>query len=113
MTTILPEWENPQIFNINRIAPKAHFIRYNSVEKAKSENTANNPFYQSLNGQWKFNWVKKPADIVNITDTVEFPNSVFQLLFDKALNYIAYKQGDQTTLHSVTERDISLLLSVI
>ena len=61
MTTILPEWENPQIFNINRIAPKAHFIRYNSAEKAKSENTANNPFYQSLNGQWKFNWVKKPA----------------------------------------------------
>lgn len=58
-------------------------------------------------------WVKKPSEIVNITDVVEFPNSVFQLLFDKALSYIAYKQGDQTNLHGVSERDISLLLSVI
>jgi hypothetical protein len=58
-------------------------------------------------------WVKKPSEIVNITDVVEFPNSVFQLLFDKALSYIAYKQGDQTNLHGVSEQDISLLLSVI
>lgn len=58
-------------------------------------------------------WVKKPSLITALTDNIEFPNSVFQLLFDKALSYIAYKQGDQTNLYNVTERDISLLLNVI
>lgn len=58
-------------------------------------------------------WVKKPDTITSLSDTIEFPNSVFQLLFNKALNYISYKQGDNTTIHSVTEKDIALLLSVI
>jgi hypothetical protein len=58
-------------------------------------------------------WVKKPSTVQAITDEIEFPDSVFQLLFNKALNYISYKQGDQTTIHSVTERDIALLLNVI
>lgn len=58
-------------------------------------------------------WIKKPSTITAITDQIEFPDSVFQLLFNKALNYISYKQGDNTSIHSVTDRDIALLLSVI
>jgi len=58
-------------------------------------------------------WVKKPSVITAITDDIEFPDSVFQLLFNKALSYIAYKQGDQTNIHSVTREDITLLLNVI
>jgi hypothetical protein len=58
-------------------------------------------------------WVKKPSQIVNITDFIEFPNSVFNMLFDKALNYIAYKQGDQTNIYSVTTADIQQLISVL
>jgi hypothetical protein len=58
-------------------------------------------------------WVKRPSEITDLSQNVEFPNSVFQLLFNKALDYIAYKQGDNTTIHSVTEKDIALLLSVI
>lgn len=58
-------------------------------------------------------WVKKPSEITDITDEIEFPESVFQLLFNKALNYMSYKQGDNTTIHSVTDKDIALLLSVI
>jgi hypothetical protein len=58
-------------------------------------------------------WVKKPDTITSIGEEIEFPNSVFQLLFNKALNYISYKQGDNTTIHSVTDKDIALLLSVI
>jgi len=51
--------------------------------------------------------------ITNLSQNVEFPNSVFQLLFDKALNYIAYKQGDQTNIYGVTAQDIQQLLSVM
>lgn len=58
-------------------------------------------------------WAKTPEEITDLTENIEFPQSVFQLLFDKALNYIAYKQGDATTLHSVTNKDIELLLTVI
>jgi hypothetical protein len=58
-------------------------------------------------------WVKKPSVVTAITDEIEFPDSVFQLLFNKALNYISYKQGDETSIYSVTEKDIALLLTVI
>jgi len=58
-------------------------------------------------------WVKKPTLIAAINDNIEFPDSCFQLLFDKALNYISFKQGDQTNLYSVSERDISQLLNIM
>jgi hypothetical protein len=58
-------------------------------------------------------WIKKPSVISAITDDIEFPDSVFQLIFNKALSYISYKQGDQTTINSVTREDIALLLNVI
>ena len=58
-------------------------------------------------------WVKKPDNITAISDTIEFPNSVFQMLFDKALNYIAYKQGDQTNIYGVSAADVQQLISVL
>jgi hypothetical protein len=58
-------------------------------------------------------WVKKPTVVTSITDDIEFPESVFQLHFDKALNYIAYKQGDQTNLYSVSSADIQQLITIL
>jgi hypothetical protein len=58
-------------------------------------------------------WAKKPTKIVTLADEINFPHSVFQLLFDKALNYIAYKQGDQTNLYGVSGQDIQQLLTVL
>jgi hypothetical protein len=58
-------------------------------------------------------WAKKPDPITALTDIIDFPNSTFQLLFDKALNYIAYKQGDQTNLYSVSTADIQQLLTAL
>jgi hypothetical protein len=58
-------------------------------------------------------WAKKPDTILGLSNFIPFPSSVFQLLFDKALNYISYKQGDQTNLYTTTERDIQQLISVI
>lgn len=56
-------------------------------------------------------WVRKPSVITAITDVINFPDSLFNLLFDKALNYIAYKQGDATNLYTVTSTDIQQLLT--
>ena len=58
-------------------------------------------------------WAKKPDKIVSLSDEINFPESVFQLLFGKALNYIAYKQGDQTNIYGVTAQDIQQLLTVL
>ncbi|WEK38165.1 MAG: glycoside hydrolase family 2 TIM barrel-domain containing protein [Candidatus Pseudobacter hemicellulosilyticus] len=56
------EWENPQIFGINKEAPRATALPYDSETAARADQYTASPYYRSLNGQWKFNWVKKPAD---------------------------------------------------
>lgn len=58
-------------------------------------------------------WAKKPMEIASLSDIVDFPSSTFQLLFNKALSYIAYKQGDGTTTYTVAEKDIQLLLATV
>jgi hypothetical protein len=58
-------------------------------------------------------WAKKPDTVVTLSDQIDFPSSVFQLLFDKALTYISYKQGDQTTLYMVSSADIQQLIMAI
>lgn len=58
-----PEWENPEIFQINRQAPTASFYRYETVKNAlKNESWENSPFYQSLNGKWDFKYVESVPD---------------------------------------------------
>lgn len=58
-------------------------------------------------------YVKKPTPAVNTTDTIPFPDTVFPLIFNKALQYVAYKQGDNTTLYSVTSADIAQLIKTV
>lgn len=57
-----PDWENPQVFGINKEAPRATSLPYNSEDAAIKDDYNFSPYYLSLNGSWKFNWVKKPAD---------------------------------------------------
>ena len=58
-------WENPEVFQINRLAPHASMIRYSSVEAALANASAKiplatrraaSPWILSLNGIWKFHW---------------------------------------------------------
>ncbi|THH36550.1 glycoside hydrolase family 2 TIM barrel-domain containing protein [Neolewinella litorea] len=58
-----PEWEDPDVFQINREYPHASFYRYPTAEAARAqEGYQASPLYRSLNGTWKFNWVKMPSD---------------------------------------------------
>jgi len=56
------DWENTAVFNINREAPNASFISYADELTAKEAVKANSPNYKSLDGPWKFNWVKTPGE---------------------------------------------------
>lgn len=57
-----PEFENPQVLSENTIAPHSYFIPLGDEKSALTLPNEESPFYKSLNGQWKFNWVSNPAD---------------------------------------------------
>jgi len=54
------DWENPEMFNLNRELPHASFISYPDETAALAAVKASSPDYISLDGTWKFNWVKTP-----------------------------------------------------
>ena len=81
-----PEWENPEIFQINREAPRATFYNYASTDKALAENDwKNSSFYKSLNGTWSFYYADsvqaRPADFYKTDfslkgwDTISVPSN--------------------------------------
>jgi beta-galactosidase len=55
------DWENPRIFTVNEEPAHNTLIPFNDIESAL-KGFENSSYYKSLNGNWKFNWVKKPAD---------------------------------------------------
>ncbi|MDR2475467.1 MAG: DUF4981 domain-containing protein [Bacteroidales bacterium] len=57
-----PEWENPEIFSINKEPARVSSLPYGDEQQAIAADYSASPYYQSLNGVWKFNWHKKPTD---------------------------------------------------
>ena len=58
----VPEWENPEIFEINKEPTRATSLPYDNETQAIADIYSNSPYYRLLDGVWKFNWNKKPAD---------------------------------------------------
>lgn len=58
-------WENPGKLHENREPARAHYIPYATMEQAKSRKRGRSPFYQTLNGKWKFQYF---ASVVNAPD---------------------------------------------
>ena len=56
------DWENPEVFNINKEAPRALFIPFSTDDEVIADDASQSDFVLSLNGEWKFNVVKKPTD---------------------------------------------------
>ncbi len=56
------DWENAEVIGKNKEPAHNSLIPYKDLETALSGNRENSIFYKSLNGDWKFHWVKKPAD---------------------------------------------------
>lgn len=55
-------------------------------------------------------YVKKPNLITLITDSIEFPETMLDIVLEKMLQFISFKQGDHTTLYIVTDKDIARLM---
>jgi beta-galactosidase len=54
------DWENPEVFQINREPARAAFLPYADEPSAISDKYENSPWYFSLNGKWKFSWSPTP-----------------------------------------------------
>ncbi len=54
--------EDPNIVEVNKLPPRATFFNFESKKLARKADFAHSEYYQSLNGLWKFHWVKDPAD---------------------------------------------------
>src|SRR5690625_2446224 len=56
-----PEWNNnPEIFQLNRVDAHATLMPYLTVGDALKGKRDQSPFFQSLNGQWKFAFAETP-----------------------------------------------------
>ncbi len=56
------EWKNPEINAVNRAPMHTNYFAYENHETARQGNKENSQNYLSLNGMWKFNWVKDASD---------------------------------------------------
>jgi beta-galactosidase len=57
-----PEIQDPSVIEINKLPARASFFNFESKELAKENDYSKSNYYQSLNGIWKFHWVRDPAD---------------------------------------------------
>lgn len=79
------DWENEQVIGINKEPAHSVYIPYATIDQAMADYANESPYYQCLNGTWKFNWVKspdmRPVDFykpdfnVNYWDNIEVPSN--------------------------------------
>ncbi|MBW8000967.1 MAG: DUF4981 domain-containing protein [Planctomycetes bacterium] len=54
------QWQDQNVIAINKEAPHCTAIPFQNEKKALDSKIQDSPFYKSLNGSWKFNWVNHP-----------------------------------------------------
>lgn len=56
------DWENPLMIGQNKEPAHCTLMPFPTAEAALKGTRADSPWHKSLNGTWKFHWVRKPAD---------------------------------------------------
>ena len=68
-----PVWKNPQVNQVNREARRAVFFAYEDADKAMANDKTKSARYLSMEGKWRFNFVK---------DHDKAPKNFFALNYD-------------------------------
>lgn len=55
-------WNDVSVYAVNKVAPRTNVIPYQDENGINNLEYRQSPYYQCLNGNWKFHWVEKPAD---------------------------------------------------
>ena len=58
----LPVWQDPNVNQVNREARHAHFFAFENEEMARQGDKSKSERYLSMEGMWKFNFVKNHQD---------------------------------------------------
>ena len=58
----IEDWENQKVIQLNTEKPHATMTAFADAVSAKSFDREKSVNFKLLNGDWKFNWVPKPAD---------------------------------------------------
>jgi beta-galactosidase len=56
------DWEDPQVVGRNKQPGHATLMPYPDIQSAMKGTREASPFHKSLDGNWKFHWVRKPAE---------------------------------------------------
>ena len=65
------EWQDPNVNEINRAPMHAYYFAYANEKGALAGNMESSENFMTLNGVWKFNWVKnadqRPTDFYSVS----------------------------------------------
>lgn len=56
------EWESVEELSLNKEYPRAYFFSFDNEKEATQVLPEKSPYWQSLNGQWRFHWCKTPDE---------------------------------------------------
>lgn len=59
----VPEWQNPSIIGINKLAIHSSFVPFQDETTALTFNKNNSTYFQSLNGKWQFRLYDNPLQV--------------------------------------------------
>ena len=55
-------WNDVSVCEVNKVAPRTNVIPYQDEAGINKLDYRQSPYYQCINGIWKFNWVEKLFD---------------------------------------------------
>ena len=58
--TVKKYWEDPSVFQVNRLPARAHFFPFESKPLARGNDRSKSNYFRSLNGTWKFHFSPNP-----------------------------------------------------
>ncbi|NQV33231.1 MAG: hypothetical protein HQ515_11095, partial [Phycisphaeraceae bacterium] len=56
------DWQNSEMIGQHKEPAHATLVPFAHAAQARQGHAQQSPFFQSLNGLWKFNWVKHPDE---------------------------------------------------
>ena len=75
-----PDWENPAVLHRNREAGRATLLPFADEKSAIADDRGASPFYLSLNGDWRFGYFDRPAEVPAGFEAEKFDDSAWNAL---------------------------------
>lgn len=73
-----PYWEEPEVFAVNKLAPRATLTPYSTFEAAAQRGESE--WVKDISGEWRFHWTKTPAERPDGFWTVEYDDEQWAMM---------------------------------